>query len=147
MVILLPQINWAAVMDTFVHTKACCSFILIGFDTCLLALTEIVAMQAFFQGIHPMMVSFLDIRVRREAVLEDALAQLVARHDDLKKPLRVTFISAGVDEEAQVNRPHTARCCGTLAGALRVLCWYFRICKCRMTCIPVRNPDWSGWCT
>ncbi|KAK9831792.1 hypothetical protein WJX74_009408 [Apatococcus lobatus] len=58
-------------------------------------------LQAFFQGIHPMMVSFLDIRVRREAVLEDALAQLVARHDDLKKPLRVTFISAGVDEEAQ----------------------------------------------
>ena len=59
-------------------------------------------MQAFFQGIHPMMVSFLDIRVRREAVMEDALAQLMARHDDLKKPLRVVFISAGVDEEAQV---------------------------------------------
>lgn len=66
-------------------------------------------MQAFFQGIHPMMVSFLDIRVRREAVLEDALAQLVARHDDLKKPLRVTFISAGVDEEAQVSRRHTTQ--------------------------------------
>lgn len=63
-------------------------------------------MQAFFQGIHPMMVSFLDIRVRREAVLDDALAQLVARHDDLKKPLRITFISAGVDEEAQVSRFH-----------------------------------------
>lgn len=61
-------------------------------------------MQAFFNGLHPMMVAFLDIHVRREAVLEDALAQLVARHDDLKKPLRVTFISAGVDEEAQVSR-------------------------------------------
>ena len=36
--------------------------------------------------------------------MEDALAQLMARHDDLKKPLRVVFISAGVDEEAQVPK-------------------------------------------
>ena len=50
-----------------------------------------------------MMVSFLDIRVRREAVLMDAINQLTARQNDLKKPLRVTFISAGVDEEAQVD--------------------------------------------
>ena len=42
---------------------------------------------------------FLDIRIRRDRVLEDALNQVVGRPHELKKPLRVTFISQGVDEE------------------------------------------------
>ncbi len=62
-----------------------------------------IPLQAMMQGIHPLMVSFLDIRVRREAVLTDAINQLMVRQNDLKKPLRVTFISAGIDEEAQVS--------------------------------------------
>ena len=33
--------------------------------------------------------------------MEDALNQIGARPDDLKKPLRITFVSAGVDEEGQ----------------------------------------------
>lgn len=42
------------------------------------------------------------LQVRREAVVEDALNQLVFRPlEDLKKPLRVTFISNGVAEPAQ----------------------------------------------
>lgn len=46
-----------------------------------------------------MMVQYLDVRIRRTHVLQDALNQLMYRPDELKKPLKVTFISAGVDEE------------------------------------------------
>ena len=56
-------------------------------------------MQALFQGVHPMMLQYLDVRIRRTHVLQDALNQLVYRPSELKKPLKVTFISAGVDEE------------------------------------------------
>ena len=45
------------------------------------------------------MLQYLDVRIRRTHVLQDALNQLMYRPDDLKKPLRVTFISAGVEEE------------------------------------------------
>ena len=65
-----------------------------------------------------MMVSFLDIRVRREAVLTDAINQLTARHNDLKKPLRVTFMSAGIDEEAQVKS------CSYTSAVLVPCSWY-----------------------
>lgn len=55
--------------------------------------------QALFQGVHPMMLQYLDVRIRRTHVLQDALNQLMFRPGELKKPLKVTFISAGVDEE------------------------------------------------
>lgn len=58
-------------------------------------------LQALFQGIHPAMLQYLDVRIRRTHVLQDALNQLMHRPDELKKPLRVTFISAGVEEEGQ----------------------------------------------
>lgn len=57
--------------------------------------------QALFQGIPPAMLQYLDVRIRRTHVLQDALNQLMHRPDELKKPLRVTFISAGVEEEGQ----------------------------------------------
>ena len=56
-------------------------------------------MQALFQGVHPVMLQYLHVRIRRTHVLQDALNQLMHRPDELKKPLKVTFISAGVDEE------------------------------------------------
>ena len=45
------------------------------------------------------MVQYLDVRIRRTDVLQDAMNQLLHRPGDMKKPLRVTFISGGVDEE------------------------------------------------
>ena len=51
------------------------------------------------QGMDPQHLQFLDIRVRRENLLGDALAQITLRASDLKKPLRVTFLSGGVPEE------------------------------------------------
>lgn len=45
------------------------------------------------------MVQYLDVRIRRSHVLQDALNQLMHRPDELKKPLRVTFLSAGIEEE------------------------------------------------
>lgn len=59
----------------------------------------VTAMQAFMQGISPAHAGFLELRVRRSNVLEDALNQLVLHSAEFKKPLRVTFISGGVDEE------------------------------------------------
>ena len=59
------------------------------------------AVGALFHGIHPGMVSFLDINVRRDHVREDAVNQLVHRGHDLQKPLRVKFFSNGVEEEGQ----------------------------------------------
>ncbi len=58
-----------------------------------------VGAQALLQGVNPQLFQFLDIRIRRERVLEDALNQIVGRPHELKKPLRVTFISQGVEEE------------------------------------------------
>jgi len=57
------------------------------------------AISAMMQGIHPSLMVFLDIQVRRPHILQDALSQLMSRPDDLKKPLRVTFTSNGVPEE------------------------------------------------
>ncbi|DBA87172.1 TPA: hypothetical protein ACH3X2_005178 [Trebouxia sp. C0005] len=57
------------------------------------------AIQALFQGVHPVMVQYLDVRIRRTHVLQDAMNQLMHRPGELKKPLRVTFISGGMDEE------------------------------------------------
>lgn len=59
------------------------------------------AMQALFQGQNPSEAGFLRIAVRRTHVVEDALNALVVHADDLKKPLRVTFVSGGVPEPAQ----------------------------------------------
>ena len=61
-------------------------------------------LQALFQGVSPVAAAFLHISVRRGHVVEDALNQLVLREAELKKPLRVTFISGGVAEPAQVGR-------------------------------------------
>lgn len=60
------------------------------------------AMRALMSGYDPAMASFLQIYIRRESVVEDALNQLVlaAENVELKKPLRVTFLSAGVPEPA-----------------------------------------------
>ena len=60
------------------------------------------AMSALAQGLNPSlipMVAFFDIHVRRTHLLEDSLHQIINRPQDLKKPLRVTFISNGVAEE------------------------------------------------
>ncbi|EFN57786.1 hypothetical protein CHLNCDRAFT_21324 [Chlorella variabilis] len=60
------------------------------------------AMQAFFSGGSAAVAAFLQIRVRRSHVVEDALNQLAhLEAQDLKKPLRVTFITGGVPEPAQ----------------------------------------------
>lgn len=60
------------------------------------------AMQAFFQGLNPEEAGFLRLEVRRSNVVEDALNVIGMHLDgDLKKPLKVTFISAGVPEPAQ----------------------------------------------
>lgn len=63
------------------------------------------AIHALFQGVPPALVSYLDIQVRRDNILEDSLNQIRVRRqdrrEDLKKPLRVTFISNGVAEEGQ----------------------------------------------
>ena len=59
------------------------------------------AFQALAQGVPPALVSFLDIRIRRDRILHDCLNQIRNRKDDLKKPLRVTFISNGVAEEGE----------------------------------------------
>ena len=55
--------------------------------------------QAMMQGVNPHYVQFLDIRVRRGHVLGDTLAQVESRRHELRKPLRVAFISSGVAEE------------------------------------------------
>lgn len=59
------------------------------------------AVGALFQGIHPGMVTFLDINIRREHIREDAVHQLIRRDSDLQKPLRVKFFTNGVEEEGQ----------------------------------------------
>jgi len=45
---------------------------------------------------NPQAVQFLVVRIRRARVLEDALNQIAARADELKKPLRIIF-SSGTD--------------------------------------------------
>eukprot|EP00803_Ostreobium_quekettii_P009976 evm.model.scf_2796.2 EVM.evm.TU.scf_2796.2 scf_2796:5567-19194(-) len=63
------------------------------------------AIQALFQGVPPAYVTFLEVRIRRDHILYDSLSQIRSRRldrkDDLKKPLKVTFISNGVEEEGQ----------------------------------------------
>lgn len=67
-------------------------------------LLYLVLLQAFFQGAgNPAMAGYLAIQVRRAHVVEDALNQIMFRQADLKKPLRVTFISGGLPEPAQVQ--------------------------------------------
>ncbi len=53
-------------------------------------------MQAWLQGMNPQAVQFLAVRIRRGHVLEDALNQIAARADELKKPLRIIFSSGSV---------------------------------------------------
>ena len=43
-------------------------------------------------GMHPQLVAFLDIQVRRGHEVDDALNQIVRRPTELKKPLRVAFV-------------------------------------------------------
>ncbi|KAI3438759.1 hypothetical protein D9Q98_001177 [Chlorella vulgaris] len=60
------------------------------------------AMQALFQGVSPASLAFLHIHVRRGHEVEDALNQLGSlTPSEMKKALRVTFVSAGVPEPAQ----------------------------------------------
>ncbi len=51
------------------------------------------------RGIDPSVVQWLDLRIRRGHELEDALSQISGQLDDLKKPMRVKFVSEGVEEE------------------------------------------------
>jgi hypothetical protein len=94
--------------------------------------------QAFFQGVPPAAVAFLHIRVRRERLVEDALNALAHLEPaELKKPLRVAFLTGGVPEPAQV----CASVCewggaGVEARAEpRLACWRLpplpRVCCCR----------------
>jgi hypothetical protein len=55
--------------------------------------------QAMMQGLDPRHAQFLGIQVRRSNILGDALAQIAARRRELRKPLRVAFVSGGVPEE------------------------------------------------
>ncbi|CAG9461567.1 unnamed protein product [Pedinophyceae sp. YPF-701] len=55
--------------------------------------------RALAQGAPPGGGQWLELRVRRGHVLEDALRCIAERTEDLKKPLRVRFISGGVEEE------------------------------------------------
>lgn len=57
--------------------------------------------RAFFEGIPPALVTFLEIHVRRDHILEDTLKQFELGKDSLKKPLKVTFISNDRNEEGQ----------------------------------------------
>lgn len=57
--------------------------------------------EALIHGIHPGRVSFLDIRIRRDHLREDAVTQLMHRSEEFQKPLRVTFLSNGVEEEGE----------------------------------------------
>ena len=62
--------------------------------------------QGYVLGQHLANVGFLDITVRRSALVEDAMTQLHLQNADLKKPLRVTFLGQdnvreeGLDEGA-----------------------------------------------
>jgi hypothetical protein len=53
------------------------------------------------RGIHPALVQWLELRIRRGHEVEDALSQLAGQKDNLKKPMRVKFVSEGVDEEGE----------------------------------------------
>jgi len=55
--------------------------------------------QALAEGTPHDRAQWLYVRVRRSHLLEDTLRQVVQKSADLKKPLRVTFVSAGVQEE------------------------------------------------
>ncbi|GMH43518.1 hypothetical protein BSKO_11440 [Bryopsis sp. KO-2023] len=58
-------------------------------------------MQAYFQGIPPSLVTFLEIHIRRDHIVKDTLNQIKLGEQDLKKPLKVTFISNNVHEEGE----------------------------------------------
>eukprot|EP00210_Caulerpa_lentillifera_P006699 g6401.t1 len=58
-------------------------------------------MAAMFSGIHPGLVSYLDIRIRRDHLRQDAYNQLINRSNEFHKPLKVIFVSNGVDEEGE----------------------------------------------
>lgn len=108
-----------------------------------------VGLQALFQGVHPMMLQYLDVRIRRAHVLQDALDQLMLRPDELKKPLKVTFISARVEEEGLdeggvtkelfqllireifnevIHHPGSRLLCSNSSLLLRRLCVYVCVC-------------------
>eukprot|EP00873_Tetraselmis_striata_P041803 jgi/Tetstr1/462067/TSEL_007137.t1 len=54
---------------------------------------------ALLAGMHPGNFQWMHITVNRENLLEDALNEIIRRPQDLKKPLKVTFMSAGCVEE------------------------------------------------
>lgn len=63
-----------------------------------------VGMQGSVMRYTPAQPPVHDVQVRRTHVVQDALNQLVYRGaEELKKPLRATFISGGVPEPAQVS--------------------------------------------
>ena len=55
-------------------------------------------LQAAFEGVEDWN-EFFELQIRRDALLPDALQQILQNPRDLKKPLRVQFTSAGVPEE------------------------------------------------
>ena len=55
-------------------------------------------LQAAFEGLEDWN-EFFELQIRRDALLQDALQQILRNPRDLKKPLRVQFTSAGVPEE------------------------------------------------
>lgn len=50
-------------------------------------------------GQHPAFHQFLIVLVRREALMQDALTEISRQAQHLKRPLRVIFMSGGVQEE------------------------------------------------
>ena len=57
-------------------------------------------LQAMLQGINPVFLQYLVLIVRREALLQDALAQIGSKtKDDLKRALKVIFTTGNVREE------------------------------------------------
>ena len=62
------------------------------------------AMQAFFRGESPNDAGFLRICVRRSHLVEDALNELATHVEDLKKPLRVTFVNEPAQDAGGVTK-------------------------------------------
>lgn len=68
-------------------------------------------MQAWLQGMNPQAVQFLVVRIRRGRVLEDALNQIAARADELKKPLRIIFSSGATPLQSSLSSKSTLQLC------------------------------------
>ena len=68
---------------------------------------------------NPQAVQFLVVRIRRGHVLEDALNQIAARADELRKPLRIIFPSGTVLFASSICfqvHPNVQLCMGRVAS-------------------------------